>query len=563
MNMRDQGGEQARAVAEADTFDYIVVGAGTAGCVIARRLSERPNIRVLVIEAGDVDRNLWVRIPLGIGKLLTERKHLWVAPTEPEPGLHGTSMTLLGGRIWGGSSSVNGMLAVRGHPAKYDEWRAMPGCAGWGYDDVLPYFRRLESTQLGDDAVRGRTGPVTITEATVDPLGAAFVDSCVSAGHGRARDYNGSGPDGAAPAQFNIRRGERRSVAASYLHPVIGRANLSVASRALTERVLFDNRRAVGVQYRIDNVSKVARARTGVIVCAGALRSPQILELSGIGEPALLGELGIPVVHPLPGVGRNLQDHLFGRLRFECNARITINDLLRSRFMEMRELASYAIRRTGMLSNPSYTSIAFLRSEPHLSQPDIRVQLAIVSGARRLSKNLKDGLDPHSGFIIGGYPMYPKSRGEVHIRSTDANVAPKVVANYLTAPEDAERAVKVLRLLRRIADQPALRRFIVREVAPGPDVESDADLLDYFRRNGETSWHLAGSCRMGAGADAVVDNRLRVHGVEHLYVADASVFPIMVSSNTHLPTIMLGERAAELIAEAHDEHRDPVAAEST
>jgi choline dehydrogenase len=529
-----------------ETFDYIVVGAGSAGCVLANRLTENSSSTVLVVEAGGSDRHLWVRVPLGVGKLLGNPEVLWQAETEPERGLLWNRISWPTGRLLGGSSSVNGMLAIRGNPAKYDEWQAA-GCPGWGYEQVLPYFKRLEDCRFGDPQFRGRGGPVSITEPDDDMLGVAFLRGCKTAGFPTASDYNGAVPEGAGPFQMSTRNGLRCSTAVAYLRPALGRPNLKVLTNAIVDRVNFVESRAVGVQYRIDGETRTAQARREVLLSAGAIRSPQLLELSGIGRSDVLQKQGIPVLRHLPGVGENLQDHLMVRVCYECKEPVTVYDLLHSRLRMARELFKYAVTRKGIFATSSFPAIAFLRSNPAAPLPNIRIQLGLTSGARRLSTSDDSGLDPHSGFHLGGYPIYPQSRGSLHIRSPNVTDSPKIVASYLTREDDCIITVETLKILRRIAEQPSLARHIVREVRPGAEITGDEALLQYARQNGDTCWHPCGTCRMGRGEHAVVDPQLRVHGVEGLRVIDTSVFPFLVASNTNIPTIMLGERAADLI----------------
>ncbi len=531
-----------------DTFDYVVVGAGSAGCVLANRLTEASASTVLILEAGGSDRHLWVRVPLGVGKLLGNPALLWRAETEPEIGLRGNQISWPSGKLLGGSSSVNGMLAVRGHPAKYDEWQAT-GCPGWGFEHLLPYFKRLEDCRFGDARYRGRNGPVKITEAESHLLGMAFVGSCATAGIPQVSDYNGAVPEGAGPFQMSAGNGLRCSTAVAYLQPALHRPTLQVMTNATANRVIFEQSRAVGVEYQVDGQRRIARARREVLLSAGAIRSPQLLELSGIGRSDILQEHGIPVLRHLPGVGENLQDHLMVRVCYECKEPITVYDLLNSRLRMARELIKYILFRKGMFSTSSFPAIAFLRSNPSAPLPNIRIQLGLTSGARRLSTTSDSGLDPHSGFHLGGYSIYPLSRGSLHIKSAIASESPKIIANYLTRDEDCVVAVETLKILRQIASQPNLARHIVREVRPGPAITTDQELLEYARLNGDTCWHPCGTCRMGTGPDAVVDSHLRVYGVEGLRVVDTSVFPFLVASNTNVPTIMLGERAADLIRE--------------
>ena len=402
---------------------------------------------------------------------------------------------------------------------------------------------------------RGREGPMSVDEASPHVLGQAFLDACQMTGYERVEDYNGSVAEGAAPWQINLRRGVRCSTSTAYLKPALNRRNLAVRCNATAQRVVFHEQQAIGVQYQDGQREHAVRARNEIILCAGAVRSPQLLELSGIGDQDILHRLEIPVVRHAPAVGTNLQDHLMVRICFESKNALTINDLLGSRLAMAREIARYVTRRRGLFATSSFPAHAFIRTDPEAEYPDARIQIGLTSAAGRLSSNRDSGLDPHSGFHLGGYPIYPRSRGQTHINSRDARDAPSILANYLTDQEDCDRTVRILRILRAIADKTPLSNHIIKEVRPGKETSSDEALLGYARRNGDSAWHPTGTCQMGQGHDAVVDSELRVHGVRGLRVADTSVFTFMVASNTHFPTIMIAERAADLIlADAGKQH---------
>jgi len=496
----------------AQEVDYVVIGAGAAGCALAARLTESGAHRVLLLEAGGTDRHLWVHVPLGVGKLLNDDTYVWKVETEPQAQLFGNRLYWPSGRILGGSTSVNGMVAVRGHPRRYDAWRDA-GCPGWGAADVLPYFKRLETTTVGDADLRGRDGPVHVRELAGDPISDAFVAACVEAGYPRVADYNGDNPEGTAPLQLTSKNGFRCSAAVAYLAPAMRRSNLQVETHALATRVRFDGRRAVGVEYLQGNETKLVRARREVIVAAGAIRSPLVLERSGIGDAALLQAHGIPVVQHRPAVGENLQDHLMPRVTFETNRHATVNDMLANPLKLAASVLRFLLRHDGLFATTSLTALAYVRGNPAHAYPDIRIQSALVSAASRFATSRKTGIDPFSGFHIGGYFLYPASRGRLHIASSDARVAPKIEPNYLAEPLDRAMILAVLKIIRRVASQPAIARIIVRETRPGPDVATDDALFDYARRTGQTCWHPVGTCRMGTDDAAVVDPDLRVRGV--------------------------------------------------
>jgi choline dehydrogenase len=530
-----------------EEYDYIVVGAGSAGCVLARRLTEDPTTSVLLLEAGGSDANRWVSLPLGVGKLLDNPDYVWKAHTEPEPELNGNRMYWPSGKMLGGSSSVNGMLAVRGQPAKYDEWGAA-NCPGWGYSDLLPYLKRLEDFPCGDPLHRGRGGPISITELDPDPITTGFLDACVEAGYRRVKDYNAGDHEGAAPLQLTTRNGRRCSASVGYLRSVLRRPNLRIISRALVTRVLVQDRRATGVSYQTTDQTRTARARREVILSAGAIRSPQLLELSGIGNGVVLRRIDIPVVHHLPGVGENLQDHLMARISFESALPLTVNDMVQNPVRLFLDGAKYLLFRRGILATPSLTGLAYVRSDPRSPYPDIRIQIGLTSGTGRLSTSRDSGLDQHSGFHLGAYPLYPKSRGDLHIRSLDPAEPPAIRANYLAHQADRDVAIASMKIMRRIASEPSLARLIVREVRPGREAAGDHAVLEFIRQTGHTCWHPCGTCKMGIDGDAVVDAELRVKGIEGLRVVDASVMPFLVASNTNLVTMAIAERAADLIS---------------
>ncbi|HXZ50087.1 MAG TPA: GMC family oxidoreductase N-terminal domain-containing protein [Usitatibacter sp.] len=531
-------------------FDYVVVGAGSAGAALAARLTESGRHRVLLLEAGGAGRNPWIHIPLGVGKLLTDDRYAWKFETLPQDGLQGQRIYWPRGKVLGGSSALNGMAYVWGEPAQFDAWRDA-GLSGWGWSDVRPYFQRMESNPYTREPGRGHEGPMRITDRKArerDPLSDAFVAACREAGIDETRDYNVAGYEGVRYLEQTAHEGRRWSTAVAYLREARRRPNLAIETGALVGRVLFEGGAAAGVEYAKDGQTRAARAAREVILCAGTIQSPQILELSGVGDAARLGALGIPVLAHRPAVGENLIDHLQVRCTYECTLPITINDVMRSLRHRLAAGLEYLVARKGLMAGTSSTAHAITRTSAGLDAPDVMVRIYHISGRDRYSRSPGAGIDPFPGFSIGGFQLHPRSRGHIHAASRDPCAHPMIEPRYFSDGHDRATALALLRLIRRIAAQPAMGPVIVRETRPGPEVRGDAELLDYARACGQTAWHAVGTCRMGAAeSDSVVDARLRVHGVGRLRVADASVMPTIPSSNTNAPSIMIGERAADLV----------------
>lgn len=530
--------------------DVIVVGAGSAGCVIAARLSERPDLRVTVIEAGGSDLSLWVRMPIGYGGAFYHPRLNWRYYTEPEDGLGGRRAYWPRGKVLGGSSSINAMVYIRGQAQDYDLW-AEAGNPGWAYSDLLPCFKRVETCLPGADDWRGGDGPITVRDvaSAAHPLSRAFLAAAEAAGHRRNPDFNGRDQEGVGFYQINTRGGLRCSAATGYLRPALRRANLNLVTRAQVTRILFDGRRATGIEYRRGDTLHRVMARREVILSAGSIGSPQILQLSGVGDPGKLSALGIDPVLDRPAVGRNLQDHLGFDLIYEATVP-TLNNTLGPMLARGRAGLQYLLTRGGPLSLSVNQAGGFVKSDPSRARPNLQLYFSPLSytravpGKRRLTRP-----DAFPGFIIGASNCHPKSRGWLHIRSTDAAEAPAIHANYLSEPEDMQELLGSVPILRRIAEAGPLARVIRREVRPGPDAADTAALTDYIRAASGSVFHPCGTCAMGPDPEtgAVVDARLKVHGLEGLRVADASIMPTLPSGNINAPSMMIGEKAVELI----------------
>jgi choline dehydrogenase len=525
-------------------FDYIIVGAGSAGCVLANRLTASGRHRVLLLEAGGPDRNIWIHIPLGYGKLFADPKVNWLYKTEPEPELNNRQVIQPRGKVFGGSSSINGLLYIRGQHEDFDHWRQL-GNAGWAFADVLPYFRRAEDQERGEDELHGVGGHLKVSDVCEPhPLCEAFIAAVQQSGFPRNDDFNGPSQEGAGYFQLTTRNGRRWSTAVGYLKEARRRPNLAVEADALASRVLFSGRRAVGVEYRQGPSTRTAYADCEVIVAGGAFNSPQLLQLSGLGPAKILRDLGIAVIADMPGVGADLQDHLQIRMQYRCTEPITMNDVINDWRHRYAAGLRYILTRKGLLTIGAGYAGAFLRTRPELATPDVQIHFLIFSADAAGAT-----LHPFPGFITSVCQLRPESRGFVRIKSSDPSVAPAIQPRYLSSRNDCDCALDGMKLLRRIMDKPVMRQYIAEERAPGEQCTSDGDMLAFARETGTTVYHPTSTCRMGSDPNAVVDERLRVRGFERLRVIDASIMPTVVSGNTNAATVMIGEKGADMVIE--------------
>ena len=532
------------ATPESATFDYIIVGAGSAGCVLANRLTASGRHRVLLLEAGGPDRNIWIHIPLGYGKLFSNPKVNWLYSTEPEPELNNRRVIQPRGKVMGGSSSINGLLYIRGQHEDYDHWRQL-GNAGWAFADVLPYFRRAEDQERGVDALHGVGGHLKVSDVCEPhPLCEAFIEAVQQSGFPRNDDFNGPTQEGAGYFQLTARNGRRWSTAVGYLKEARRRPNLAVVPNALATRIVFAGRRAVGVEYRQGEATHTAYAGGGVVVSGGAFNSPQLLQLSGLGPAKLLRELGVDIVADMPGVGADLQDHLQIRMLYRCTEPITMNDVINHWRHRYAAGLRYLLSRKGLLTIGAGYAGAFLRTRPELATPDVQFHFLIFSADAAGAV-----LHPFPGFMASVCQLRPESRGFVRIKSSDPSAPPAIQPRYLSAGADCDCVVDGMKLLRRVMNQPVMQKYIAEERAPGDRCASDADLLAFARDTGTTVYHPTSTCRMGSDADAVVDERLRVRGVDGLRVIDASIMPTVVSGNTNAAAVMIGEKGADMVLE--------------
>ena len=527
---------------QVQSYDYIIVGAGSAGCVLANRLSENGRFRVLLLEAGPKTHPL-SRIPISFGLLLDNPAANWCYRSEPEDNTAHREIPVPRGRTLGGSSAINGLVFVRGQPLDYDTW-AQLGNRGWSFEDLLPVFKRMESFDGGEDEFRGRTGLLRVSENDDEsPLYDALFKAGQQVGLPHNPDYNGADQEGLCKTQVTVYKGRRMSTAHCYLRPAQKRPNLRIEHSALSQQLLFDGKRCTGVRYARQGQIHEAHAGREVILSAGAINSPQLLELSGIGNETILREHGIEVRHHLPGVGENLRDHIAPRLKWHITqAKVTYNDRARGLGLG-REALRYALKRKGFLSIPSGPVLAFFRTREGLESPDIQLHFVPF-----LIGNLKKRtLAKEPGITIPCYQLRPESTGSIHIKSESPTTHPAIRFNFFSAALDRETLLAGVRFTRRLIEMPAMEHLRGAELAPGKDVQTDDELLDWMRATAETAYHPVGTCKMGQDPMAVVDEKLRVRGIDGLRVTDGSIMPTLVSGNTNGACIMIGEKAAEMI----------------
>ena len=526
-------------------FDYVIVGAGSAGCVLANRLSEGGAYTVALVEAGPKDNYPWIHVPVGYFKTLNNPRTDWRYKTQNDAGLNGRSIGWPRGRTLGGSSSINGLLYVRGQPQDFDHWRQL-GNKGWSWEDVLPYFKRSESWEGGSDNVRGGDGPLSVSRSRLKrDVCDAWVEAAQNAGYKYNDDYNQEDQEGVGYFQLTMRDGWRCSSAVAYLRPAKGRANLQIITDAQTYRVVFKDNRATGVVVNHKNREQTITARREVILSAGAIGSPQILMLSGIGEGAHLSDKGIAVRKDLKGVGKNLQDHLQARPIYKCNVG-TLNTEINSWWKQLLIGIEYVLKRTGPMTMAASLGTGFLKTRPELETPDIQFHIQPFS-----ADSVLEGAHSFPAFTASVLQLRPESTGELRLKSSDPEDHPDIHPNYLATELDCRTLVDGIKITRRISQYDPLKSLITEEYAPGEGVGEDDDdaILDWARNTSTTIYHPTGTCKMGTDAMAVVDDRLRVHGVDALRVADASIMPFITSGNTNAPAIMIGEKASDLIKE--------------
>lgn len=526
-------------------FDYIVVGAGSAGCVIANRLSEDSRNNVALIEAGGRDSSPWIHIPVGYFKTMGNPNTDWCYKTEPDPGLNGRSIQWPRGKVLGGSSSINGLLYVRGQSEDFDHWRQL-GNIGWSWSDVLPHFQRSESWDEKSGETRGHDGPLAVSRTRITrEIVDLWLDAAVAAGYSRNTDYNDGVQEGVGYFQLTAKDGKRCSSAVAYLKPIRSRQNLKIFTNAMVSELVLEGKTAKGIRVRIDGKMTTITARKDIILAAGAIASPQLLMVSGIGGGESLSQHGINVRHELSGVGNNLQDHLQARPVFKCKLP-TINTEISNLFKQGMMALQYAATRTGPMTMAASLGTGFLKTRPELETPDIQFHIQPFSADKPA-----DGPHKFSAFTASVLQLRPESRGHIDIISSNMSDYPAIHPNYLATKTDCDTLVEGIRIARKIAGYEPLKSEIISEHAPGANIKNDDydAILNWARDTSTTIYHPTGTCKMGAGPEAVVDHRLRVHGIENLRIADASIMPTITSGNTNAPTIMIGEKASAMILE--------------
>jgi choline dehydrogenase len=527
-------------------FDYIIIGAGSAGCVVASRLSENPATNVLLLEAGPTDKNIWLKVPSGLSRVFTDPEVNWCYQTEPEPHLNNRNIFWPKGKTLGGSSAINGLAYVRGHPIDYDGW-SQSGNRGWSWEEVLPYFLKSEHNANKTDRLHGSEGEMGVCDASFrHPASQAFVESALSTGVRANHDFNGVDQEGVGYLQFTMRQGVRESTATSFLKPVLTRSNLRIETSAVSETLLFEGRKCVGVRYSQGGVSHDVKANAEVIVCAGSVASPQLLLLSGIGPAAELQELGIGVVHDLPGVGKNLHDHLYIHYLAETTRPYSLNHKIRGLGV-IPHAIQYFLTNTGILTMAASQACAFVKGLPGASRPDLQINFRPITTV--ISEKGPIVADKRPGMTASVCHLQPRSRGEIRLLSADPQQKPAIRANYFEDPVDQQAMVAGLRWIRRIFSSQPLAGIVLAEQAPGSDLRTNDELIEFVRQNGQSMYHPVGTCKMGQDTLAVVDETLRVRGIDGLRVADASIMPMISSGNTNAPTIMIGEKVAAMISQ--------------